>query len=73
MSPLYCNTTLGCLNARDFINNGVHKNRVPAFNLPVSNSHESGSQRPIPLNVEVETKQAIDTESLDDQVRYPSV
>ncbi|OAX41855.1 hypothetical protein K503DRAFT_767251 [Rhizopogon vinicolor AM-OR11-026] len=25
MSPLYCNTILGCLNARDFIQNGIHR------------------------------------------------
>jgi len=67
ISPLYCNTILSCLNARDFINNGVHKNRSPAFNLPISNSREGSSQRPVPLNVAVETKQAIDTESLEDQ------
>ncbi|OAX31564.1 hypothetical protein K503DRAFT_870586 [Rhizopogon vinicolor AM-OR11-026] len=72
MSPLYCNTILGCLNARDFINNGVHKNRGPAFNLPISNSREGDSQRPVPLNVAVETKQATDTDSLEDQTLQAS-
>jgi hypothetical protein len=31
MSPLYCNTILGCLNARAFIMNGIHRDRGPTF------------------------------------------
>ncbi|OJA18190.1 hypothetical protein AZE42_07266 [Rhizopogon vesiculosus] len=68
MSPLYCNTILGCLNARDFINNGIHRDRVSTFRLgPISISHEGGTQRPIQVSVAVETKHTIDTKSLDDQ------
>ncbi|OAX35242.1 hypothetical protein K503DRAFT_785217 [Rhizopogon vinicolor AM-OR11-026] len=66
MSPLYCNTILGCLNTRDFINNGIHRDHVSTFHLgTISISHAGGAQRPV--SIAVETKQTIDTESLDDQ------
>ncbi|OJA15873.1 hypothetical protein AZE42_12922 [Rhizopogon vesiculosus] len=68
MSPLYCNTILGCLNARDFIHNGIHRESGSTFQLShVSISHAGGAQCLFQLNVVVETKQTIETESLDGQ------
>ncbi|OJA08321.1 hypothetical protein AZE42_11887 [Rhizopogon vesiculosus] len=66
MSPLYCNTILGCLNARAFIHNGIHRDRSSTFQLgSVSTWHAGGAQRP--LSVTAETKQTIETDSLDGQ------
>jgi len=73
LSPLYCNSILGCLNARAFINNGIHRDRGSTFHLgPVSTSHTGGAQRPIQLSVAVETKQTIETDSLDGQTLQAS-
>ncbi|OAX36476.1 hypothetical protein K503DRAFT_857965 [Rhizopogon vinicolor AM-OR11-026] len=67
MCPLYCNTILGCLNARDFIYNGIHRDSGSAFLLGhVSISHAGGAQRPFQWSIVVDTKQTIETESLED-------
>ncbi|OAX36474.1 hypothetical protein K503DRAFT_772469 [Rhizopogon vinicolor AM-OR11-026] len=73
MSPLYCNTILGCLNARAFIHNGIHRDRGSTFQLgSVSTWHAGGAQRPFQSSVAVETKQTIETESLDGQTLQAS-
>ncbi|OJA11649.1 hypothetical protein AZE42_10163 [Rhizopogon vesiculosus] len=66
MSPLYCTTILGCLNAREFIN------KCPAFQLPASNPREGGAKYQIPLSIAVDTKQTIDNESLNGQTLQAS-
>ncbi|OJA09151.1 hypothetical protein AZE42_13148 [Rhizopogon vesiculosus] len=68
MSPIYCNTILGCLNARDFIQNGIHREGGSNFPLgPSLISHASGSRHPVNLSVVVETKKTTETDSLDGQ------
>ncbi|OJA11648.1 hypothetical protein AZE42_10162 [Rhizopogon vesiculosus] len=65
MSPLYCNTVLGCLNARAFITSGIYRDRTLTFQVhldPTSILHASGAQRP--LSIAAETKPNDDTESL---------
>ncbi|KAJ8590025.1 hypothetical protein M405DRAFT_841488 [Rhizopogon salebrosus TDB-379] len=69
MSPLYCNTILACLNARDFVRNGIHGDEGygPSVNPHSGSASRNGASRPIQLNVAVETKQRIDQESFDGQ------
>ncbi|KAJ8590015.1 hypothetical protein M405DRAFT_816906 [Rhizopogon salebrosus TDB-379] len=61
-SPLYCNSILGCLNARDFIRNGT----LGSHGSNLHSSRGSGVQRPIQLN-DLNVKQTIDHESLEGQ------
>ncbi|OJA09856.1 hypothetical protein AZE42_08285 [Rhizopogon vesiculosus] len=75
MSPLYCNTILGSLNGRAFIHNGIHRDRSSIFQLGyVSTWHRNRgeAQRPFQSSVAVETKQTIETESLDGQTLQAS-
>ncbi|KAJ8585900.1 hypothetical protein M405DRAFT_824154 [Rhizopogon salebrosus TDB-379] len=66
MSPLYCNTILSCLNARDFARNGIRKDESNSdSNFYLHSSHRGGAQRPIQLKVSVETEQTIDHDNLD--------
>ncbi|OJA19905.1 hypothetical protein AZE42_13027 [Rhizopogon vesiculosus] len=73
MSPLYCNTILSCLNARDFIQNGIHSEDDGSFPLgPSFISHASAPQRQVQLSVVVETKRTIETDSLDGRTLHGS-
>ncbi|KAJ8590017.1 hypothetical protein M405DRAFT_933066 [Rhizopogon salebrosus TDB-379] len=73
MSPLYCNTILCCLNARNFVSKGVQSEGSYDSNFHLDFSPGYGAQRPIQLRVAVETKQTIDHGSLDDQtLQVPS-
>jgi hypothetical protein len=48
MSPLYCNTILSCLNARDFARNGIRKDESNSdSNFYLNSSHGGGAQRPV--------------------------
>ncbi|KAG1849427.1 hypothetical protein DFJ58DRAFT_451399 [Suillus subalutaceus] len=61
LSPLYCNTVLGCLNARGFIRDGMQANQ--RFHL----GSTSGRKLQHPLNVAVETRRTVENESVDSQ------
>ncbi|OJA18195.1 hypothetical protein AZE42_07257 [Rhizopogon vesiculosus] len=53
----------------------MDKDRHPTSHRlgPTSMSHASGTQGPIEFRVVVETKQIIDTDGLDGQVRYSNI
>jgi hypothetical protein len=49
MSPLYCNTILACLNARDFVRNGIHGDEGygPSVNPHSGSASRNGASRPV--------------------------
>ncbi|OAX31059.1 hypothetical protein K503DRAFT_777860 [Rhizopogon vinicolor AM-OR11-026] len=70
MCSLYCNTILGCLNARGFIHNGMHRDEDSDTTFHLSTrpiSQAGGAQRPISSSIAVQIKQTnqIDTDNLD--------
>ncbi|KAH7905984.1 hypothetical protein BJ138DRAFT_1163693 [Hygrophoropsis aurantiaca] len=70
ISPLYCNTLLACLNARDYVRNGLHEEVFSSIQMgPTSTSREQRSEQPV---VAIKAQDFIDSGSNSDARSYSS-